>query len=205
MSKQTIVLSTLQTSVLFSPGQSTAAVIAAGMEQDSRHRALGMDDFQHDCLTAQNWQAEQARWLNESDDHEPISKPAHGLDPETIRALILLVLPPARRASITPRNLQTAFRRFCVLACFVDDDLGGHGFQALAQAMSQAGIATTRACLSAMHCEIADVIGAHRLGRSQAARETYSKRAAAVWAMRERKPKAAQEGVDKKAKCTPHN
>ena len=156
-----------------------------------------MDNFQNDSLTAQNWQADQAAWLNEPDEAEPISRPAHGLDPETIRAIVLLVLPPARRASITPRNLQTAFRRFCLLACFFDDDLGGHGFQALAQAMTEAGIPTSRASLSGLHCELADIIGTHRLGRSKEAREAYSKRASAVWGLRERKPKTtAQKGAD---------
>ena len=158
-----------------------------------------MDHFAIDATALQDWQAQQ--YLDEADD-EPISKPAHGLDPETIRALILLVLPAARKATITPRNLQTAFRRFCVLASFVDDDLGGHGFQAIAVAMTQAGIPTSRASLSGLHCKLADIIGTHRLGRSQAARETYSKRAAAVWAQRDRKPKTTA-GADEQGKAPP--
>jgi hypothetical protein len=154
-----------------------------------------MDHYGIDATALQDWQAQQ--YLDTADE-EPISKPAHDLDAATVRALILLVLPPARQATITPRNLQTAFRRFCVVACFVDDDLASRGFQALALAMTQAGIATSRACLSILHCELADTIGTHRLGRSQEARKTYSERASAVWAMRGRKPrtdaqKSAQE------------
>jgi len=125
--------------------------------------------------------------LNEPDDEPEIDKTLHELDAETVRAFILLILPPMPQGSITPRNLQTAFRRFCVVACFVDDDLSARGFQALALAMSEAGISTSRACLSILHCELADIIGMHRLGRSRDARKTYSERATAVWALRERK------------------
>jgi hypothetical protein len=145
------------------------------------------ENFQTDYDTAQQWIADQAREIN-ADDDEAIDKPTHSLDPETVRALVLLVLPPMPQGSITPRNLQTAFRRFCVVACFVDDDLASRGFQALALAMTQAGITTSRASLSLLHCELADIIGTHRLGRSQDARKSYSERATAVWAMRERKP-----------------
>jgi hypothetical protein len=124
--------------------------------------------------------------MNEPD--EPISRPTHQLDAETIRAMILMVLPPSPKNGITPQNLVTAFRRFCVVACFVDDDLASRGFQALALAMSEAGITTSRACLSHLHCEIRDVLDVSRLGRSQEARKAYSERAKAVWALRERKP-----------------
>ena len=124
--------------------------------------------------------------MNQPD--EPINLPAHQLDAETVRALILMVLPPITGA-ITPRNLKIAFRRFCVLACFVDDDLAARGFQALALAMTDAGITTSRACLSHIHCEIRDVLDVSRLGRSQEARKAYSERAKAVWALREQQPR----------------
>jgi hypothetical protein len=55
--------------------------------------------------------------------------------------------------------------------------------------MTDAGITTSRACLSHIHCEIRDILDVSRLGRSQEARKAYSERAKAVWALREQQPR----------------
>jgi hypothetical protein len=144
-----------------------------------------------DRMAFQQWQAEQ----HLDDEHEQIEQPVHALDAETVRALVLLVLPPCD-VHLSHTRLRTAFKRFLILASLIDDQLAARGLDAIAQALTEAGIKTTRASLSATHCELADLLGGTRLGRSKEAREAYSKRAKAIWGLRQReKPKRAIRGA----------
>jgi hypothetical protein len=157
---------------------------AAGTSTKILHRRLFMDDpaaHAIDRIAFSQWQAQQ----HLDDDHEPIEQPAHGLDAETVRALVLLVLPPCD-VHLSHTRLRTAFKRFLILASLIDDQLAARGLDAIAQALTEAGIKTTRASLSATHIELADLLGGTRLGRSKEAREAYSKRAKAIWGLRQR-------------------
>jgi hypothetical protein len=95
------------------------------------------------------------------------------------------VLPPCD-VHLSHTRLRTAFKRFLILASLIDDQLAARGLDAIAQALTEAGIKTTRASLSATHIELADLLGGTRLGRSKEAREAYSKRAKAIWGLRQR-------------------
>lgn len=132
-----------------------------------------------DRETFQNWQADHARWMDAPDDDQ-IEKPLHQLDPETVRALILLVLPPQDTVG-TQRRLITAFKRFLVLAALIDDQLAAKGLDHIAKTLTEIGLTTSRASLSQLLCALADTIGVHRLGRSDEARESYRQRAQKVW------------------------
>ena len=126
----------------------------------------------------QQWQAQQH--LDEPDDDEPIEAPTHALDPETVRALVLLVLPPQDTVG-THRRFVTAFKRFLILAGMIDDSLAARGLDAIAKILTEVGMTTSRASLSQLHCALADTVGIHRLGRSDTGREAYRQRALAVW------------------------
>lgn len=177
---------------------STRAEIAkaAGTSTKILHRRLFMDDpatHAIDRIAFSQWQAQQ----HLDDEHEPIEQPTHGLDAETVRALVLLVLPPCD-VHLSHTRLRTAFKRFLILCSLIDDQLAARGLDAVAKALTEAGIKTTRASLSATHCELADLLGGTRLGRSKEAREAYSKRAKAIWGLRQkqrskRSPRGAQE------------
>ena len=166
-----------------------------------------MDDFRNDCLTAQNWLAEQAAWMNEPDgDQGEIQAPEHMLDPDTLRAMMHLLIPPMPgTGKLSPGMVKIATRRFFVLAAVLCPEVGAGGFSVIADALTKAGLATTRACISNIFVQLAEATGNTTLGRAASARQAYSARAKRVWALRQRKPKTtAQEGADKKAKGTPH-
>ncbi len=135
----------------------------------------------------EQWQAEQARELS---DDEPIEAPTHALDSETVRALILLVLPPQDRLG-THRRFVLAFKRFLILASFIDETLAARGLDAIAKILSEVGIHCTRASLSQIHVSLADACGIHRLGRSNEGRAAYSERAKRVWATRKSTPQTS--------------
>jgi hypothetical protein len=135
-----------------------------------------------DQQTAQDWLASQARWMNEPDD-EPIEAPTHALDAETVRQLVLLVLPPVSHHGKDAR-LVTAFKRFLILASLIDEHLAARGLDHIAGLLTKIGIHCTRASLSQIHVSLADATGIHRLGRSTAGREAYSERAKRVWQAR---------------------
>jgi hypothetical protein len=128
------------------------------------------------------WQAEQH--IDEEDQIEP---PVHSLDAETVRAIIMLVLPPQDLIG-THRRFVLAFKRFLVLASFVDDQLAAKGLDHIARLLSEVGIHCTRASLSQIHCSLADATGIHRLGRSNAGRAAYAERAKRVWQARKAAP-----------------
>lgn len=126
------------------------------------------------------WQAEQARELSDESGIEPIEAPTHQLDPETVRQLVFLILPPVPHHGKDQR-LITAFKRFLVLAMLIDDHLASRGLDHIARVLTEIGLQTTRASLSQMHVALADITGIHRLGRSDAGREAYRQRAKRVW------------------------
>jgi len=162
-----------------------------------------MDNFRNDCLTAQNWQAEEAAWMNEPDDQDEVQAPDHGLDPDTLRAMMHLLIPkmPAT-GRLSPGMVKIATRRFFVLAAVVCPEVGAGGFSVIAEALTKAGLATTRACISNIYCQLSQITGSTTLGRSTAAREAYCARAKSVWALRDRKPKTtAGIGADEQGKA----
>ena len=165
-----------------------------------------MDNFRNDCLTAQNWQAEHAAWLNEPDDDQgEIQAPAHGLDPDTLRAMMHLIIPsmPAT-GKLSPGMVKIATRRFFVLAAVVCPEVGAGGFSVIADALTKAGLATTRACISNIFVQLAEATGNTTLGRAASARRAYSARAKSVWAMRTRKRReTAQKGADEQDQAPP--
>ena len=165
-----------------------------------------MDDFRNDSLTAQGWLAEQAAWLNEPDDDQgEIQAPEHMLDPDTIRAMMHLLIPPMPAiGKLSPGMVKIATRRFFVLAAVVCPELGAGGFSVIADALTKAGLATTRACISNIYCQLAVATGNTALGKSASARKAYSARAKSVWAMRTRKRReTAQKGADKQDQAPP--
>ncbi len=137
-----------------------------------------------DQQTAQDWLAQEAQWMNEPED-ERIEKPIHNLDAETVRALVLLVLPPVEN-HVTNVRLKTAFKRFLILAALIDDSLAARGLGAIAKALTEIGLTTSRASLSQLHVALADIVGIHRLGRSDAARESYRQSAKKVWSQKKK-------------------
>ncbi len=141
------------------------------------------------------WEAEQHQ-----EDEEPMEKPLHPLDPATFTALIRLVLPPIPERGVSVRSLSLGFKRFPILAMYIDDDLAARGLNYIASILTESGIKTTRASLSQIHVQLAEITGNTRLGRSAGARKTYSYRTKEVWALRERKPKKrAQNGAQEQA------
>mgnify|MGYP006902223562 CR=1 FL=1 len=127
----------------------------------------------------QQWQAQQ----HIDDETEPIDQPAHALDPETVRALVMLVLPPVSHHGKDAR-LVTAFKRFLILASLIDEHLAARGLDHIAGLLTKIGIHCTRASLSQIHVSLADACGIHRLGRSNEGRAAYSERAKRVWQAR---------------------
>ena len=125
----------------------------------------------------ESWQAAQHL---DDDESEPIEHPVHALDPETVRALVMLVLPPQDTVG-THRRFVLAFKRFLILAGLIDDSLAAKGLDHIAKILTQVGMPTSRASLSQLQCALADTVGIHRLGRSDAGREAYRQRAVAVW------------------------
>jgi hypothetical protein len=130
------------------------------------------------------WQAAQHQI---DDDDEPIEQPTHALDAETVRQLVLLVLPPVSHHGKDAR-LVTAFKRFLIIASFIDEHLAAKGLDHIAGLLTRIGIRCTRASLSQIHCTLADACGIHRLGRSNEGRAAYSERAKRVWATRKSTP-----------------
>ena len=151
-----------------------------------------------DKQSFQNWQAEQAAYLNEPE-HDQITEPEHGLDPDTLTAVMMLLIPRMNDTGrLSVGQVKFASRRLFVLAAIVCPEIGAGGFTVMADALTKAGLSTTRACLSNIYVEIAKITGSTTLGRSTAAREAYAKRAKEVWGLRTRKPqtdaqKSAQE------------
>ena len=158
-----------------------------------------MDNSQNDCLTAQNWLAAQAAWLNEPDDDQgEIQSPEHMLDPDTLMAVMHLLIPPMpATGKLSPGMVKIATRRFFVLAAVVCPEVGAGGFSVIADAITKAGLSTTRACISNIFVQLAEATGNTTLGRAASARQAYSARAKSVWAMRTRKRReTAQKGAD---------
>lgn len=141
------------------------------------------------------WEAEQHQ-----EDEEPMEKPLHPLDPATFTALIRLVLPPIPERGVSVRSLSLGFKRFLILAMYIDDDLAAKGLNYIASILTDAGMKTTRASLSQIHCQLAEITCNTRLGKSAGAREAYSRSAKQVWALRDRKPRnKAQNGLQEQA------
>lgn len=166
-----------------------------------------MDNFQNDCLTAQNWLAEQARWMNERDEEDQgeIQAPEHELDPNTLRAMMHLIIPlmPAT-GKLSPGMVKIATRRFFVLAAVVCPEIGAGGFSVIADAITKAGLSTTRACISNIFVQLAEATGNTTLGRAASARQAYSARAKSVWALRTRKRRdTAGIGADEQGQAPP--
>jgi hypothetical protein len=133
----------------------------------------------------QNWQAEQAAM---DDDEQPMTEPAHPLDAPTLTAVLFLLIPPVGvTGKLTAGQVRFAVRRFFVLAANVIPEIGANGFTVMADAITQAGIPTTRACLSNIYTELAAITGNTALGKSANAREVYSQRAKKVWALKKSK------------------
>lgn len=127
------------------------------------------------------WQAAQ----HLDDDMREITAPAHPLDATTLAAMILLLIPPMpSTGKLSAGQVRFAVRRFFVLAAVVSPEIGAGGFTVMADAISQAGIPTTRACLSNIHTELAEITGNTALGKSANARQVYAVRARKVWALR---------------------
>jgi hypothetical protein len=143
-----------------------------------------MQHYAIDAIALQDWQQSQHI------DDEPMTAPAQPLDGATLSALVCLLVPPMPSAGkLSPGQVRYTVRRFFVLAACVNPEIGGGGFTVLADAMTQAGIPTTRACLSNIYCELAEVTGSTALGKSANARQVYAERAKRVWALRKRKPR----------------
>ena len=165
-----------------------------------------MHDFRNDSLTAQNWLAEQAACLNEPDgDQGEIQAPEHTLDAETIRAMMHLLIPPMpATGKLSPGMVKIATRRFFVLAAVLCPEVGAGGFAAIAAALTKAGLSTSRAAISNIYVQLAEVTNSTTLGKSASARKAYSARAKSVWAMRTRKRReTAQKGADKQDQAPP--
>jgi len=152
-----------------------------------------MNDYRSDAHTASQWQAEQAAHLNEPE-YDQITEPEHGLDPDTLRAMLHLLIPALpRTGKLSPGLVKIAVRRFFVLSAIVLPEIGAGGFSLIAGALTQAGLATTRACISKIYLQLSEITGSSTLGRSTAAREAYSARAKEVWGLRARKPRAGPQ------------
>ena len=137
----------------------------------------------------QDWQAHQH--LDEEDQH-PTQEPVHPLDPNTLTAMILLLVPPMGSTNkLTAGQVRFAMRRFFVLAAVVNPEIGAGGFTVMADAMTKAGIPTTRACLSTIYTELAEITGSTALGKKASARAVYAERAKKVWALRRTSAKRA--------------
>ena len=141
-----------------------------------------------DKQSFQNWQAAQAQWLA-GDDDQPMTAPAQPLDSATLSALVCLVVPPMpSTGQLSPGQVRYTVRRFFVLAACVNPEIGAGGFTAMAQAITEAGIPTTKACMSSIYTELAEVTGSTALGKSANARQVYAERAKRIWALRKDKP-----------------
>jgi len=148
-----------------------------------------------DKQSFQNWQAEQAALINEPDD-EPMTAPAQPLDGATLAALVCLVVPPMpSTGALSAGQVRYTVRRFFVLAACVNPEIGGGGFTSMAQAITEAGIPTTKACLSNIYTELAEVTGSTALGKSANARQVYAERAKRIWALRKDKSTRSKSKV----------
>lgn len=128
--------------------------------------------------------------MNEPDDQDEVQAPDHGLDPDTLRAMMHLLIPPmSQNGKLSPGQVKIAVRRFFVLAAVVCPEVGAGGFSVIADALTKAGLATTRACISNIYCQLSQITGSTTLGRGTKARAAYSARAKKVWALRDRKPR----------------
>jgi hypothetical protein len=137
-----------------------------------------------DKQSFQNWQAEQAQYLNEPDD-QPMTAPVQPLDGATLAAMIFLIVPPMpANGKLSAGQIRFAVRRFFVLCAVINPEIGAGGFTAMAHAITEAGIATTKACLSNVYTELAEVTGSTALGKSANARKSYAESAKRVWALR---------------------
>ena len=155
----------------------------AGQFFDTAHLYMDITDQQ----AFADWQQKE---FADEDESAPIDKPAHPLDAKTLTAMLLLLIPPMNESGkLTSGQVKFACRRLFVLAAICLQDVGACGFAVIADALTNAGIATTRACLSAAYVQIAEITGSTVLGRSAQAREVYSRSAKQVWAMRDRKPR----------------
>lgn len=137
----------------------------------------------------EDWQAQQHI---DDEDQPPTNQPVDPLDAATLTAMILLLVPPMGITNkLTAGQVRFAMRRFFVLAAVVNPEIGAGGFTVMAEAMTQAGIPTTRACLSAIYTELADITGSTALGKKASARAVYAERAKKVWALRKDSTKRA--------------
>jgi hypothetical protein len=143
----------------------------------------------------------QQKEFAEDGESAPIDKPAHPLDAKTLTAMLLLLIPPMNQSGkLSSGQVKFAARRLFVLAAICCQEIGACGFAVIADALTNAGIATSRACLSAIYVQIAEITGSTVLGKSAGAREAYSRSAKKVWAMRDRKPRTdAKKGSQEQA------
>jgi len=146
-----------------------------------------------DHYTSQKYLADKAAEDNMPDDDQ-LDIPLHELDAATVLAMMLLLIPPTGKSGkLSAGQVKYASRRLFVLAAVVCPEIGAGGLTAISDALTGAGISTTRACISHLYLQLSNVTGASPLGKSTAAREVYSQTAKKVWALRERKPKKEKE------------
>jgi hypothetical protein len=157
-----------------------------------------MQHYALDAIALQDWQ--QSQHIDDDGD-EPMTPPAQPLDGATLAAVMMLLIPPMNdTGELSVGQVKFAARRLFVLAAIVCPEVGANGFTVIADALTKAGLSTTRACLSNIYVEIAKITGSTALGKAASAREAYAKRAVKVWAMRDRKPrKVARKGSQEQA------
>lgn len=123
-------------------------------------------------------QALEAWHASQLDHDEPIQAPLHKLHADTVCALLMLICTPAPSGRIAWR---TAFRRLSVIASIINPDIGRLTLDRIARDLTEAGLPTTRAALSATSCQLRDIIGFTRSDKSERARESYRERSSRVW------------------------
>ena len=105
-----------------------------------------------------------------------------GFCPDTARALISAIVSD-HHEGVT--KWARAARRLAVIAHFLDaSDCGRLSLSALAEQLTESGLPTTKATLSALNVRLKDSTGFTRSSKTGRAREIYSKRAYEVWQRR---------------------
>lgn len=142
-----------------------------------------------------DWQHPAERIDN--DDADELPHLIHGIDPDSIRALIGFLVPDPG-----PRRWRRATLRLAILARWIDDSVREMTLDQLAADLAKSGIALTKQRLSQMQLDLADALGADAPGgKTSHGREQYRQSAIRVWETRGTSKKAKSgvpgEGHDK--------
>ena len=128
-----------------------------------------------DAESLRQWQAQQH---NDDEQDPPIEPPLHPLDPETVTALLHLLLAMDDRGNVL---WGAATKRLAVIGHAILPELGAKSLETIAQSLTKVGITTSRASLSNINTMLYDSTGLRRTEKTQGARESYRVRACQVW------------------------